>query len=191
MSRAAPDLTGSTRRCAMGTENHYDDKHDNDHGHDHDHDHDHDRDKACRHRHDHDKHCDKGEYREHYKYREYWKVRDCDDDRHDRHKYDKDEKYEHYDKHDRDDRKERDVPSHYIHELEKSIKTLADALATLGRGAHLLELQRIIHHPGWTSPAELAFVNAILDHLGVEVRTIERLQADLVEAARKVKKERH
>lgn len=164
----------------MGTENHYDDKHDNDHDHDRDHD------KECRHRRDHDKHCDKGEYREHYKYREYWKVRDCDDKHdHDRHDHDK------YDKYDRDDRTERDVPSHQIHELEKSIKTLADALATLGRGAHLLEPQRIIHHPGWTSPAELAFVNAILDHLSVEVRTIERLQADLVEAARKVKKERH
>jgi hypothetical protein len=81
--------------------------------------------------------------------------------------------------------------SHHIHELEKTIKTLADKLAELGRGAHLLELQRIIHSPGWTSAAELAFVNAILDHLSVEVRTIERLQADLVEASRKVKKDRH
>lgn len=170
----------------MGTENQYDDKHDRDHDHDHDHGHDHD--KECRHRHDHDdgRDRDKCEYREHYKYREYWKVRDCDDD-----KYDHRDKYDKHDKHDRGDKKERDVPSHHIHELEKSIKTLADALATLGRGAHLLELQRIIHHPGWTSPAELAFVNAILDHLSVEVRTIERLQADLVEAARKVKKDRH
>ena len=76
-------------------------------------------------------------------------------------------------------------------EARAALKTLADALATLGRGAHLLELQRIIHQPGWTSPAEFAFVNAILDHLSVEVRTIERLQADLVEASRKVKKDHH
>ena len=184
----------------MGTENHYDDKHDHDHdhGHDHDHDHghDHDHDKECRHRRDRDDdkgrdRGDKGEYREHYKYREYWKVRDYDDG-HDRDdKYDKYDKYDKHDKYERDDKKERDYTSHHIHELEKTIKTLADKLAELGRGAHLLELQRIIHWPGWTSPAELAFVNAILDHLSVEVRTIERLQADLVEAARKVKKDRH
>ena len=162
----------------MGTETKCDDKYD--------HDHDHDHDKDCR-DHDDGKERDKCEYREHYKYREYWKVRDCeDDDKHERHgRGDK------YDKVDRDHKKDRDVPSHHIHELDKTIKTLADRLAELGRGAHLLELQRIIHWPGWTSPAELAFVNAILDHLSVEVRTIERLQADLVEASRKVKKDRY
>lgn len=163
----------------MASKKAYDDKNDHDH------------DKDCRDRPDHDdgKDRDKCEYREHYKYREYWKVRDCDDDKGD--KYDKCDKYDKYDKDDRDCKKDREYHSHHIHELEKSIKTLADALATLGRGAHLLELQRIIHQPGWTSPAEFAFVNAILDHLSVEVRTIERLQADLVEASRKVKKDRH
>jgi hypothetical protein len=111
------------------------------------------------------------------------------DDHHDHdHDHDHDK---HCRDHDHHDAKCRDYPSHHIHELEKTIKTLADKLAELGRGAHLLELQRIIHWPGWTSPAELAFVNAILDHLSVEVRTIERLQADLVEASRKVKKDRH
>jgi hypothetical protein len=47
----------------------------------------------------------------------------------------------------------------------------------------------IIHRPGWTTPAELAFVTAILDSIAVQVRSLERLQADLVEAARKVKGE--
>jgi hypothetical protein len=185
---APPDLSGSTRRYTTGTENQYDD---DKHGHDHDHD------KECRDRHDRDggkdrdkgDKCDKGEYREHYKYREYWRVRDYDDDKCDKH--DRGGKCDKYDKYDRDDKKEREYHSHHIHELEKSIKTLAAALATLGRGAHLLELQRIIHHPGWTSPAEFAFVNAILDHLSVEVLTIERLQADLVEASREVKRDHH
>lgn len=157
----------------MASKKAYDDKHD--------HDHDNDRDKECR-DHDDGKERDKCEYREHYKYREYWKVRDCEDDKHD-------DKYD--DKYGRDGKKDREYNSHHIHELEKTIKSLSDKLAELGRGAHLLELQRIIHWPGWTSPAELAFVNAILDHISVEVRTIERLQADLVEASRKVKKDRH
>lgn len=114
-----------------------------------------------------------------------------------------DDKYEHrhhhhehhcHDKDDCDDKdddkcrkdRHRHHASHHIHELEKTIKTLADSLSDLGRGAHLHELLRIIHWPGWTSKAELAFVNAILDHISVEVRTLERLQADLVEASRKV-----
>jgi hypothetical protein len=167
----------------MGTENQYDDNHDHDHDHD-KHCRDHDDDKRCRDRdHDHDKRCrdrdhddDRSRCREHYKYREYWKCHDSDGGK------------GHH--HDKDDDKHREHMSHHIHELEKTIKTLADKLAELGRGAHLLELQRVIHWPGWTSPAELAFVNAILDHLSVEVRTIERLQADLVEASRKVKKDR-
>ena len=90
--------------------------------------------------------------------------------------------------HDDDDecKHRRHHKSHHIHELDETIKALADALAHLGRGAHLQELLRIIHSPGWTTPAELAFVNAILDHISVEVRTLDRLQADLVEASRKV-----
>jgi hypothetical protein len=47
-------------------------------------------------------------------------------------------------------------------------------------------LLRIIHKPGWTTKAELAFVNAILEHIGVQVRALDHLQHDLVEAARKV-----
>lgn len=101
------------------------------------------------------------------------------------------EEKEHDDKDCREDdddecKQRRHHKSHHIHELEETIKALADALAHLGRGAHLQELLRIIHSPGWTTPAELAFVNAILDHISVEVRTLDRLQADLVEASRKV-----
>jgi hypothetical protein len=180
MSRAAILPSGSLRRNIMGTEKQHDDHHDHDHDHDkHCRDHDHDHDKHCR-DHDDDKGHDGGKCREHYKYREYWKYRDSHGGKCHDHDHDKD-----------DDDKKREYPSHHIHELEKTIKTLADKLAELGRGAHLLELQRIIRCPGWTSAAELAFVNAILDHLSVEVRTIERLQADLVEASRKVKKDRH
>lgn len=117
-------------------------------------------------------------------------------DQHDHHHYhehhecrDDDRKDDDDDCKDRDHKKDRrrhHEASHHIHELEKTIKSTADALAALGRGAHLQELQRIIHLPGWTTPAELAFVNAILDHISFEVRTLDRLQADLVEAARKV-----
>lgn len=114
---------------------------------------------------------------EHHHYHEHHESRDDDhkDDDHD---------CKHHDH--KKDRRHHCETSHHIHELEKTIRSTADALAALGRGAHLHELLRIIHLPGWTTPAELAFVNAILDHISVEVRTLERLQADLVEASRKV-----
>ncbi|TFW29617.1 hypothetical protein E4O92_18645 [Massilia horti] len=75
--------------------------------------------------------------------------------------------------------------------MEKTIRALSDQLAHFGRGHHLQELQRIIRQPGWTTRAEFAFVNTILDHISVEVRALERLQADLVEASRKVEKRCH
>jgi hypothetical protein len=168
-------------------------------------DHDHDKDKDCPDKRD--KCCDRDhdddhddckdhnrddcEYREHYKYREYWKSRDCDDDKKDRDDWkcrDRDDKKNRDDhKNDRDDDRH-DSSSHGIKELEKTIRALADALAGLGRGGHLQELLDIIHKPGWTTKAELAFVNAILDHISVDVRALDRLQADLVEASRKVAK---
>ncbi|WP_426210898.1 hypothetical protein [Massilia sp. TWP1-3-3] len=74
-------------------------------------------------------------------------------------------------------------PPHHIHELENKIRHLLDALAHLGRGSNLQELLRIIRWPGWTTPAELAFVHAILEHIGAQVHTLERRQDDLVEAS--------
>jgi hypothetical protein len=76
--------------------------------------------------------------------------------------------------------------SPHVHQLDRSIRALAALQADFGRGVHLLELLRIIRQPGWTSVADLAFVNTILDHITVQVRVVERLQADLVDAARKV-----
>lgn len=121
------------------------------------------------------------------------------DDYKDDHKREEKHKHEHHDRHHHEhhDRHEhhyhgykRDhdhYESRHVHELEKTIKGLGDALASFGRGSHLLELLRIVNRPGWTTPAELAFVNTILDSIAVQVRSLDRLQAELVEAARKVK----
>jgi hypothetical protein len=125
--------------------------------------------------------------------------KDCHDHDKDCHDRDDDCKKRHHDckKHckkcDRRDDCDKDREhhkSHHVHELEKTIKSLLDSLAELGRGAHLHELLRIVHRFECASSAELAFVVAILDHLSVEVRTLERLQVDLVEASRKVSKDK-
>ena len=94
---------------------------------------------------------------------------------------------EHHEHHEHHHHHHEHHESRHVYELEQTIKALTDALANLGRGTHLHELLRVIRQPGWTTPAELAFVNAILDSLAVQVRSLDRLQADLVEAARKVR----
>lgn len=74
----------------------------------------------------------------------------------------------------------------HVRELEKKITALSDALAHLGRGTTLQDLLKIIHNPGWTTPAELGFVHMILDQGMVQVAALEKMQAQLVEVSAKV-----
>jgi hypothetical protein len=74
----------------------------------------------------------------------------------------------------------------HVQHLEKKIEALIDQLAALGNAQHLKELIRIIHQPGWTTVAEVAFVNAILDNIGAQAHVLDRMQAELVAASRKV-----
>jgi hypothetical protein len=102
--------------------------------------------------------------------------------KHDKHKhckYDRRHHHDHEDKH------------KHVHELEHAIKALSDQLAYLGRGHQLHELLHVIKWPGWTTPAEFAFVTAILENIANQVRLLERLQDDLVEASKKVANKRH
>lgn len=94
-------------------------------------------------------------------------------------------------KYDRRDHYDQEKKHKHIHELQHSIKNLADQMAYLGRGHQLHELLHVIKWPGWTTPAEFAFVTAILENINNQVRLLERLQADLVEASKKVANKRH
>src|SRR5438552_6659436 len=44
----------------------------------------------------------------------------------------------------------------HVHEIEAKVTALSNALATLGRGTTLGELLKLIHFPGYTTPAEFA-----------------------------------
>ena len=74
----------------------------------------------------------------------------------------------------------------HIRELEKKISALSDALAHLGQGTSLKELLRIIHFPGYTTPAEFVFNVAILDTMLVQANALEKLGQDLVAGAKLV-----
>ena len=79
---------------------------------------------------------------------------------------------------------------HDIGRLEKSIQGVRERLTEVAQDDEFLELIKIIHQPGWTTPAEFRFVSTILNTLDQHVETIGRLKTDLLTGAREVAKER-
>jgi hypothetical protein len=74
----------------------------------------------------------------------------------------------------------------HVEALQKEISALSDALARLGRGTTAADLLKIIHQPGWTTPAEFAFFKGMLSATQGHIAAIERLQHDMLEASRTV-----
>jgi hypothetical protein len=70
--------------------------------------------------------------------------------------------------------------------LDKKITDLSDILAHLGRGSDLIELIRIIRHPGWTTPAELAFSTAVLDAMHLHAKALQQLSEQMLAAGKLV-----
>ncbi len=68
--------------------------------------------------------------------------------------------------------------------LEEKITALAEAYGRLSRGSAMADMLTLIHRPGWTTPAEYAFATTALNAIGAHVSAIERLQTELVSAAR-------
>jgi hypothetical protein len=60
---------------------------------------------------------------------------------------------------------------HDINGLEKKLRTLNKSLSDLGGQSVSEEFIRIIHGPGWTTPAEFALVNAMADSLQTQVES--------------------
>jgi len=73
-----------------------------------------------------------------------------------------------------------------IQRLEKQITDVSDALAHLGTKEDFLHLIRIIHRPGWTTPAELAFLRASLEAMHAQARAMQAFRAELVRASEQV-----
>jgi hypothetical protein len=73
-----------------------------------------------------------------------------------------------------------------IGRLEKSIHALQDRISVLAAEDDYLELIKIIHQPGWTTPAEFRLVNTIVTTFTRQVDTLDHLKQDLVQAAQLV-----
>ena len=72
----------------------------------------------------------------------------------------------------------------HVREVEAKVTALSNALATLGRGTTLAELLKLIHFPGYTTPAELAMTMAVLDSMSTQVGVLTKLQNELVAATK-------
>lgn len=76
------------------------------------------------------------------------------------------------------------VPDRHVHEVEAKVTALSNALATLGRGTTLAELLKLIHFPGYTTPAEFAITMAMLESMSTQVESLIRMQNELVAATK-------
>jgi hypothetical protein len=74
----------------------------------------------------------------------------------------------------------------HIESLDKKITALSDALAHLGKGTDMKELLKIIHNPGWTTPAEFELVNALIDSVQAHTQVLQKTQQQLLAACKQV-----
>lgn len=80
------------------------------------------------------------------------------------------------------------MEKHELTQLEAHIQALKSAHAILADSATTDELWRIIHNPGWTTPAERLLVTAGVEHIIAQAKLLNSLQQNLLAAARAVGK---
>lgn len=73
-----------------------------------------------------------------------------------------------------------------IGRLETKIKGLNADLAKLGDAKHMEEFLTIIHKPGFTTPAEAVFIEAMVASLHAHTTAALELRASLLDAAARV-----
>ena len=73
-----------------------------------------------------------------------------------------------------------------IADLEKSIRDLNALLGRVGQSRELEELIRIIHRPGWTTPAELRFAQALVSITSNHATALAAAKTELLQASRQV-----
>jgi hypothetical protein len=78
------------------------------------------------------------------------------------------------------------MPVDHGRDLEPKLKTLNDAFARLANDGSLEELVEIIHRPGWTTPAEVAFFTGIVDSMIAQAEVLTALRNVLLTAGSKV-----
>ena len=78
------------------------------------------------------------------------------------------------------------MPKPDIGALEKSIHALQDRISVLAAEDDFVELIKIIHQPGWTTPAEFRLVNTVVTTFTKQIDVLEGLKTDLIQASQLV-----
>ena len=78
------------------------------------------------------------------------------------------------------------MPSHDFESLERRIGAVRSCFRQLSGSEDLEELIKIIHGPGWTTPAEHGLVAMTLDSMLAHGQTLINTQQQLLAASREV-----
>ena len=75
---------------------------------------------------------------------------------------------------------------HNIPQLEAKIREVEQALNALSASSQTTEMLKIIHRPGFTTPAEFLLVSSVVDTLALQLRNVATLQESLLTACREI-----
>jgi hypothetical protein len=78
------------------------------------------------------------------------------------------------------------MDSVHVEQLDKRVRSLQDILSGFATSNDLEELLMIIHRPGFTSPVELQFVNAMFDAMERSAAHTRQLHDALVAGSRAI-----
>lgn len=78
------------------------------------------------------------------------------------------------------------MKKHELVQLEISIKELRSALTRVADGAGFEEFIKIVHRPGFTTPAEAALLQGVANSMLEQARTLMSLKQILLTGAEKV-----
>ena len=71
----------------------------------------------------------------------------------------------------------------HVKRIEGLLKDLRGELGKVSAPAPFEEFLKVIHRPGWTTPAEFALVTGLLDGMITTARALEQMKAALVRGA--------
>ncbi len=78
------------------------------------------------------------------------------------------------------------MESHEMKRLEDGISQLRRSLGDLANNQDLEELLKIIHRPGWTTPAEFLLVAGIVESIQAQAKALVGLKETLLSGGQKV-----
>ncbi|HEX6258451.1 MAG TPA: hypothetical protein VFZ48_03155 [Candidatus Saccharimonadales bacterium] len=79
--------------------------------------------------------------------------------------------------------------NHDLDKLARKLRNLDTLLGRLAAAERRKELIKIIRIPGWTTPAEFLLVSSIVESVSAQLKVLEELEVNLLEASRMVGKE--